>query len=161
MTNAKENPDREAFEVYLDAEELNINEHVGQLYHNLRKEDLPASFEYAPSWFQNPRQFKLDPRLEMYKGEQFPAPNTPGFGMLLDSAPDRWGRVLMERREAAEADRHNRQIKVLREIDFLLGVHDATRMDALRFRRPEGGKFLDDREHAAPLVTSLPALAGD
>jgi hypothetical protein len=30
-----------------------------------------------------------------------------------DSAPDRWGRMLMERREAAEADREGRPMKVL------------------------------------------------
>jgi serine/threonine-protein kinase HipA len=159
MTKAKQPQDRQTYSVHLEADELGIQEQVGVLHRNLRKEDLPASFQYVPSWERHPGRFMLDPRLDIHSGEQFPDHGTPGFGIFLDSAPDRWGRMLMERREAAEADREDRPMSVLREVDFLLGVHDVTRMGALRFRRPEDGNFLDDRVKAAPPVTSLGELA--
>jgi len=159
MSKAKTLPDRETYNVYLEAEELGIQEQVGVLHRNLRKEDLPASFQYVPSWEKHPGKFMLDPRLDIHSGEQYPDAGAPGFGIFLDSAPDRWGRMLMERLEAAEADREDRPMKILREVDFLLGVHDITRMGALRFRKVNGVNFLDDREKAAPPVTSLGELA--
>jgi serine/threonine-protein kinase HipA len=159
MTKARQAQDRQTYNVHLEVEELGIQEQVGVLHRNLRREDLPASFQYVPSWEQHPGRFMLDPRLDIHSGEQFPDHSTPGFGIFLDSAPDRWGRMLMERREAAEADREDRPMKELREVDFLLGVHDVTRMGALRFRRPDGGHFLDDCVKAAPPVTSLGELA--
>jgi serine/threonine-protein kinase HipA len=56
-----------------------------------------------------------------------------------DAAPDRWGRMLMERMEAREAKRENRQARKLGEDDYLLRVDDQTRQGALRFAsRPEG-----------------------
>lgn len=132
---------------------------MGVLHRNLRKEDLPASFQYVQSWEEHPGKFILDPRLDLHSGEQYPDAGAPGFGIFLDSAPDRWGRMLMERREAAEADREDRPMRELREVDFLLGVHDITRMGALRFRKVDSGNFLDDCETAAPPVTSLGELA--
>jgi serine/threonine-protein kinase HipA len=159
MSKAKALLNRETFTVHLEAAELGIQEQVGVLHRHLRKEDLPASFQYIPSWDMHPGKFMLDPRLDLHSGEQYPDAGAPGFGIFLDSAPDRWGRMLMERREAAEADREDRPMKVLREVDFLLGVHDLTRMGALRFRKSHGTNFLDDREKAAPPVTSLGELA--
>lgn len=102
----------------------------------------------------------LDPRLDLWPGEQHPPRGAAAFGILLDSAPDRWGRVLLERREAAVADREHRKVRSLQELDFLLGVHDETRAGALRFRGGDKGPFLDDSsELAAPPVTSLAELA--
>ncbi|TCP05504.1 hypothetical protein [Rubrivivax gelatinosus] len=40
----------------------------------------------------------------------------------------------MARREAAAAEREGRPVRTLREVDFLLGVHDEARMGALRLR---------------------------
>ncbi len=159
MSKAPARGDRETYNVHLEAAELGIREQVGILHRNLRKEDLPASFQYAPTWDEHPGKFMLDPRLDLHSGEQYPDAGAPGFGIFLDSAPDRWGRMLMERREAAEADREDRPMKVLREVDFLLGVHDVTRMGALRFRKVDGINFLDDREKAAPPAASLAELA--
>jgi serine/threonine-protein kinase HipA len=42
----------------------------------------------------------LEHRLALYVGEQRPAHPASAFAVFMDSAPDRWGRVLMERREA-------------------------------------------------------------
>ena len=78
---------------------------------------------------------------------------------FLIQCPDRWGRLLMQRREAVIARRESRKAKSLLETDYLLGVHDSFRMGALRFRIDRNGNFLDDnQELAAPAITSLPEL---
>ena len=69
------------------------------------------------------------------------------FDLFLDSCPDRRGRVMMRRREAQVARTEGRAERRLLELDFLLGVHDAHRMGALRFRM--GGPFLDDNDDLA------------
>jgi serine/threonine-protein kinase HipA len=155
---AKANSARDVFEVFLDDADLGAKQKVGTLYRNKMRTDLAASFEYSPAWLASPQVFMLDPRLELWDGEQHPPARSPAFGIFMDSAPDRWGRVLMERREAATAEREKRPMRTLQETDFLLGVHDLTRAGALRFRR-EDGPFLDDSAIAAPPVTSLKELA--
>jgi len=152
------NTPRDAFEVFLDATELGGLQKVGMLYRSGSRTDLPASFEYASEWRESGRAFMLDPRLELWQGEQYPPARAAAFGIFMDSAPDRWGRLLMERREAAAARRESRKVRNLQELDFLLGVHDLTRMGALRLRRVDG-PFLDDSTSAAPPVTSLKELA--
>jgi serine/threonine-protein kinase HipA len=158
-TPAKQVLERQTFEVHLEAAELGFQEKVGVIHRNLLKEEMPASFQYEESFEKNPARFMLDPRLDIHTGEQYPIAGAPGFGIFLDSAPDRWGRMLMERREAAEAHKEKRQMRTLREVDFMLGVHDITRMGALRFRKGVEEDFLDARETAAPPVTSLSELA--
>jgi serine/threonine-protein kinase HipA len=155
---AKTDTSRDAFEVFLDAAELGGLQKVGTLYRPGLRTNLPASFEYASAWRESDRAFMLDPRMYWGQGEQYPPVRAAAFGIFMDSAPDRWGRVLMERREAAAAKREGRKIRNLQDLDFLLGVHDLTRMGALRLRRA-GGPFLDDSINAAPPVTSLEKLA--
>lgn len=52
----------------------------------------------------------------------------------MDSSPDRWGRTLMDRREAILARKEKRKARKLFEEDYLLGVYDAYRMGGLRFK---------------------------
>lgn len=151
--------ERTAFEVYLDAAELGVTQKVGTLFRHESRTDLPASFEYDGSWLRSARAFVLDPRLSLWSGEQHPPQRAAAFGIFMDSAPDRWGRVLMERREAASAAREGRRMRALQEFDFLLGVNDLTRMGAVRLRSTLGGPFLDDQPNGAPPVTSLRELA--
>jgi serine/threonine-protein kinase HipA len=152
------NANRLTYEVHLDASELGVCQQVGTLHRHEIRSDVPASFEYDRDWLKSDQAFALDPRLELWRGEQHPPADAPAFGVFMDSAPDRWGRVLMERREAATASREQRKMRSLQEMDFLLGVFDHTRMGGLRFRAP-GGPFLDNSANAAPPVTSLKELA--
>ncbi|WP_301785385.1 type II toxin-antitoxin system HipA family toxin [Caballeronia sp. SEWSISQ10-4 2] len=131
---------------------------IGTLYRQAERTDLPAPFAYTQAWLDSRKAFMLDPRLELYSDEQYPPNKAVTFGIFMDSAPDRWGRVLMERREAVQADKHDRPMRTLQEIDFLLGVHDLTRVGALRFR-DENKVFQDDSANAAPPVTDLGTLA--
>ncbi len=150
---------RESYQVHLEVRELGVQALVGTLWRHESRTDVPAAFEYDPAWLKSGRAFMLDPRLELYRGEQHPAHPAQAFGVFMDSAPDRWGRVLMERREAMAAQREARRPRRLQEIDFLLGVHDLTRMGALRLRAGDDGPFLDNSALAAPPVTDLNELA--
>ena len=152
------NANRLVYEVHLDAPELGVSQQVGTLRRHEVRSDVSASFEYDRTWLKSDQAFALDPRLELWRGEQHPAADSPAFGIFMDSAPDRWGRVLMERREAAAAAREKRKMRSLQEMDFLLGVFDHTRMGGLRFCLP-GGQFLDNSANAAPPVTDLKELA--
>ena len=117
------------------------------------------SFEYDPQWLQQPDCRSLDPALMLFSGPQYPASDRHNFGAFLDSCPDRWGRVLLKRREAQAAREEGRATRELRESDFLLGVYDGYRMGGLRFKAEPGGPFLDDNKaFAAPPWTSLREL---
>lgn len=117
------------------------------------------SFEYDDTWLRRPTAFTFDPDLALVIGPQYPGPDRANFGIFLDSSPDRWGRVLMQRRENLRARHEGRRARSLTEWDFLLGVHDETRLGALRFRDPNSGRFIDsDDQFAAPPITSLREL---
>ena len=117
------------------------------------------SFEYDRTWLERPEVFAFDPDLALAAGHQYPAADRKSFGIFLDSSPDRWGRVLMQRRENIRARQEKRKPRVLTEWDFLLGVHDETRLGALRFRAAPDGPFIDrDAAFAAPPLTSLREL---
>ena len=101
----------------------------------------------------------LDPDLQLYPGRQYLDSTKSNFGIFLDSSPDRWGRQLMRRREAIRARQEGRTIRQLTEADYLLEVHDETRMGALRFKLEEAGKFVNhDSELPVPPWTSLREL---
>ena len=117
------------------------------------------SFEYDKHWLARPEVFAFDPDLALSAGHQYPAVDRINFGIFLDSSPDRWGSVLMQRRENSRARHEKRRARTLTEWDFLLGVHDETRLGALRFRVPPDGPFIDsDDQFAAPPITSLREL---
>jgi serine/threonine-protein kinase HipA len=151
--------ERPTIEVHLDAPDLVPFQQVGTLYRHEVRTDLAVPFVYTQSWLKQESAFLLDPRLDLWVGEQHPPYPASAFGIFLDSAPDRWGRVLMERREAASAEREQRPMRTLQELDFLLGVNDFTRMGALRFKEPHAAHYLDNSANAAPPVTDLRELA--
>lgn len=118
------------------------------------------SFEYSKTWLKSDFTFIIDPDLQLYSGRYFPREEKLNFGAFLDSCPHRWGRVLMDRREAVLARMEGRKMKHLLESDYLLGVFDGHRMGALRFKTDVHGEFLnDDKNMAAPPWTSLRELA--
>lgn len=117
------------------------------------------SFSYSDTWLRSDYSQVLDPGLLFYSGPQYPGEDKPNFGLFLDSSPDRWGRLLMKRREAALARAEGRPEKSLRESDYLLGVFDGNRMGALRFREDPEGPFLNNNtKYASPPWTSIREL---
>lgn len=117
------------------------------------------AFEYSIDFLESESAFEIDPNLKLYKGPQYLSEEERNFGIFLDSSPDRWGRVLMDRREAVKARLEDRPRRRLMESDYLLGVFDESRMGALRFKSDRDGPFLDnDSAHSTPPMTSLREL---
>ncbi len=133
---------------------------IGTLYVDGGKGRQVLSFSYCEDWLNDlNNNMSLDPDLKMFAGRQYTPAEKLIFGMFADSCPDRWGRLLMKRREAMIAKREERKPKTLSEVDFLLGVYDETRMGGLRFSTSQGGTFLsDDKELATPPWTTLRKL---
>src|SRR5579884_2896066 len=112
---------------------------VGRLWARTRKDREHATFEYDAGWLAHPERFSLEPALKLGPGPFHTPSDKPLFGALGDSAPDRWGRVLMRRAERRRAEREGRAPRTLGEIDYLLLVDDESRQGALRFA---AGRFL-------------------
>ena len=142
--------------VSLDAPELGSSRRVGMLRQTGIGPRSVISFAYEPAWIAERDAFVLDPSHQLYEGEQYPRDGDLA-GIFTDTAPDRWGRMLLERREALRAREEGRRPRVLGEWDFLLGVHDLLRMGALRFATPDG-RFLDDDPLAVPPTARLREL---
>jgi serine/threonine-protein kinase HipA len=152
-------PRLETVAVCADLEHFDEPLIMGSLHCRTSRTGDIFSFEYDPAWLRKPEAFTLDPDLALVGGPQYPATGRANFGIFLDSSPDRWGRVLMQRRESVRARRESRRTRSLTEWDFLLGVHDETRLGALRFQDPDTGRFVaGDDDLAAPPITSLREL---
>lgn len=133
--------------------------HMGNLQAMLLRGKEVFSFAYSSQWLSSPHAQLLDPDLQWFEGPQYTSESKTNFGLFLDSSPDRWGRMLMRRREAAMARLEQRPEKPLFESDFLLGVFDGHRMGALRFKIDEHGPFLNDNtQMAAPPWATLRSL---
>lgn len=144
--------ERDRVTVHLDAEEIGPLSEVGALVRERAGGRSVISFSYDPGWVTAAASFALDPSLPLYEGEQFPAALP---GIFADAAPDRWGRTLLERREALTARREDRRPRRFDEWDFLVGVNDQTRLGALRFARVADGAFVADEPLSIPPSTRL------
>lgn len=146
--------------VYFDAETSERPIPMDTLFVARARGNEVFSFEYESDWLRAPAARALDPHLALYAGRQYVPADKTNFGIFLDSSPDRWGRVLLRRRESLRAREENRRERRLTETDFLLGVFDGSRMGALRFKRSPDANFLDDDSDAAiPPWASLRELA--
>lgn len=119
-----------------------------------------ASFSFSDGWLKkHGGSVFWGPSLSFYSGRQYATESAPLFGIFSDSAPDRWGRRLIRRREEMAAKKEGRRAERLEESDYLLGVYDETRMGGFRFSLQENGPFLSaDRELAAPPWATLRTL---
>lgn len=115
---------------------------MGMLYVNVIKGGETYSFEYNDQWLKKTGlMLMLDPELMPYSGRQYPV-GKKIFGLFSDASPDRWGRVLMNKRERILAEREGRKPSKLHDSDYLLGVYDETRMGGIRFKKdPDGHSF--------------------
>ena len=144
---------REQLWVWLDDPAFGSLQRIGILS---RGDRGSVSFAYDSDWLSHAHAFPLDPALDLQSGEFYPG--GANFGAFMDSCPDRWGQVLMKRREAIEAREQERRPRNLTPWDFLLGVQDCTRMGALRYSVPEQDNFLAAEALSAPPVTRIAEL---
>lgn len=138
------------FEVHIDL--LGRTHSVGLARTNRVRGSETILFEYADEWLSSPERFSLEPALALTRGVYAPPAPLAAFGSITDSAPDTWGRRLMQRAERRVAAKEGRTVRTLGESDYLLGVADETRLGALRFRR------VGDDVFQAPLRAGVPAL---
>lgn len=143
--------DKEAL-VYVDLD--GAPQRVGRLWARVRKDRETATFEYDEGWLQHAERFSLEPALKLGPGPFHTPADTPMFGAIGDSAPDRWGRALMRRMERRRAEREKQTPRTLQEIDYLLLVDDEARQGALRFAEREGGPFVREEgiKRTPPLI---------
>lgn len=132
---------------------------VGQLWSHIRGRRESATFEYATSWLKSPICFALEPALSLEERLHHTRSGKSVFGAIGDSAPDRWGRVLMRRAARIQDREAGRAPRTLREIDYLLQVDDEVRQGALRFSKERGGPFLAQSNGIRiPPLIELPRL---
>lgn len=131
---------------------------VGRLWITATPRHQRATFTYDDAWLHHPNRFALEPALSLGPDPYYTADRQVLFGALGDSAPDRWGRTLLARAERQRAAAAGQAPRALRELDYLLGVADATRMGALRFHRTEEGPFAAYAGAAIPPLVALPQL---
>jgi len=116
------------------------------------------TFEYAGEWLADPDRFSIEPALALTGGVFPPPAGLSTFGSIGDSAPDTWGRRLMQRAERRTAEREGRPVRTLMESDYLLGVSDETRLGALRFRRQGEEMFQAHLRAGVPALIDLGRL---
>lgn len=126
---------------------------VGQAHFTRQRSQISTTFLYDPSYLASAGT-SIDPALPLVSGAQHQAGLVRAFA---DSAPDRWGRNLIEKAERARAREERRAPRRLDDLDFLLGVSDDARQGSLRYRIAGNQKFVGEPSHVPQLV-SLPEL---
>ncbi len=132
---------------------------LGRLFVNVIKGNESYGFEYDSEWLKKTDYgIYLDPDLMPYEGRQYSS-GKGIFGLFADASPDRWGRVLMMKKERLLADKEDRKPHKMVDSDFLMGVYDEARMGGLRFKLDLDGDFLlNDKETATPPWATLRTL---
>lgn len=125
---------------------------VGTARGNVARSGEIILFAYSDAWLAEAHRFPLEPALPLIRGSFAPPAPCATFGAINDSAPDTWGRRLVQRVERRRAKREGRTARTLLESDYLLAVSDEARLGALRFRRPGEELF------QAPGLSGVPTL---
>ncbi len=144
------------FEVHIDLE--GRTRQIGLAICNRVRGGETIIFRYDDSWLEDPDSFSLEPALALGRGTFAPPAGHATFGSIGDSAPDSWGRRLMQRAQRRLAETEGRAVRTLLESDYLLGVADETRLGALRFRWVGGNDFQAPAQSGVPAQIELGRL---
>ena len=145
--------------VYADFHFLPSSQKLGVLNYDRVRGNEVFSFSYDQTWLNNNGNIRLGGDLNTFSGLQY-APSGSIFGCFADSLPDRWGRILAEKREELEASRDKRLVKKLSSLDYLLSVDDMMRMGGFRFKTDETAPYLNDcGTMRIPPIASIRELA--
>ncbi|PRB12074.1 type II toxin-antitoxin system HipA family toxin [Microbacterium sp. MYb62] len=127
---------------------------AGTAHFTRERRTVTTTFTYDTAYLAAAGNLPIDPALPLFSGNQY-LPRLPGaFG---DSAPDRWGRNLLVRRERQLATEERRTVRSFDDVDFLLGVNDETRQGGLRYSLPGSDVMLSPHTDV-PRLVALPAL---
>ena len=144
------------FEVHVDLD--GRTRRIGLARSNRVRGRETILFGYDGDWLEDPDRFSLEPALALGRGTFAPPAGLATFGSIGDSAPDTWGRRLMQRAERRLAEREGRAVRTLLESDYILGVADETRLGALRFRWAGDSTFQAPTRAGVPAVIELDRL---
>ena len=132
--------------VFADFDWLKKTRLIGELsYESLRGSDS-YGFCYSDDWLRDYGNLFLSDDLSNYPGQQYTAPGKDIFGCFSDALPDRWGRTLINRREQILAKEEKRPVRRLSSLDYLIGIEDFSRMEALRFKESMNGDYINASE---------------
>ena len=145
--------------VYADFDWLNTPMLVGELgYESLRGSDSYA-FKFDDEWLRHYGNLFLSADINNYPGQQYTQPGRDIFGCFSDALPDRWGRLLLNRREQILATEEKRPVRKLSSFDYLIGIDDFSRMGGFRFKTDPDGEFINCDSHLRiPPLTDLRSL---
>ena len=145
--------------VYADFDWLNAPTLVGELgYESLRGSDNYA-FKFDDNWLRQYGSLYLSADINNYPGQQYTQPGRDIFGCFSDALPDRWGRLLLNRREQILATEEKRPVRKLSSFDYLIGIDDFSRMGGFRFKTNPDGEFINCDSHLRiPPLTDLRSL---
>ncbi len=133
--------------VYADFDWLAEPMLVGELgYESLRGSDSYA-FKFDNNWLRQFGSLFLSADINNYPGQQYTQPGRDIFGCFSDALPDRWGRLLLNRREQILAAEERRPIRRLSSFDYLIGIDDFSRMGGFRFKTIPDGDFINCDSH--------------
>lgn len=122
---------------------------VGRCRFNLRRGRIGCTFSYDDAYLGSPEAFAIDPSLPL-RNSTYYCDGLPGA--MRDSAPDRWGRHLISRRNVERARADGIAPWTLDEVDYLIGVSDVARQGALRYGTPDAKSMLFEQGNVPPLV---------
>ena len=129
--------------VFADFDWLDGPTLVGELgYDSLRGSDS-YSFKFDNEWLNRFGNLFLSADINNYPGQQYTQPDRDIFGCFSDALPDRWGRLLLNRREQILAREEKRPVRKLSSFDYLMGIDDFSRMGGLRFKEEINGDFIN------------------
>ena len=145
--------------VYADFDWLNTPMLVGELgYESLRGSDSYA-FKFDDEWLRHYGNLFLSADINNYPGRQYTQPGRDIFGCFSDALPDRWGRLLLNRREQIQATEEQRLVRKLSSFDYLIGIDDFSRMGGFRFKTDPNCEFINCDSHLRiPPLTDLRSL---
>lgn len=145
--------------VYADFDWLDEPMLVGGLgYESLRGSDS-YSFKYDNDWLRQYGSLYLSADINNYPGQQYTQPDRDIFGCFNDALPDRWGRLLLNRREQILATEEKRPVRKLSSFDYLIGIDDYSRMGGFRFKEKQDGEYINcEKSLRIPPLTDIRAL---
>jgi len=145
--------------VYADFDFLSASQEIGILgYEHVRGKDHFV-FEYSREWLKRYGGILLSGDLMNVPSLQHPRGNDNVFGFVKDSFPDRWGRLLLDRRERLTAQSEGRPMRKLTDYDYLVGIEDFTRMGGIRYKEEDSDGYINaSSKYLVPPIESLRAL---
>lgn len=145
--------------IYSDFDWLDEPLPVGELgYESLRGSDS-YSFKYDNDWLRLYGGLFLSADINNYPGQQYTQPDRDIFSCFSDALPDRWGRMLLNRREQILSTEEKRPVRKLSSFDYLMGIDDFSRMGGFRFKESPDGEFINcEKSLRIPPLTDIRAL---